>query len=86
MFAFPSPIWFALVWMTAIICMFLTAYPPMMATFFVVVEEDVHMAPQRLRWAPQNFMGGMVASLPHACIGTPPWKFGGAGIPLNGGT
>jgi hypothetical protein len=53
---------------------------------FFVVEEDVHMAPQRLRWAPQNFMGGMVASLPHACIGTPPWKLGGAEIPPNGGT
>jgi hypothetical protein len=24
---------------------------------FVVVEEDVHMAPQRLRWAPQNLVG-----------------------------
>jgi hypothetical protein len=86
MFAFPSPIWFALVWMAAIICMFLEAYPPIVAThFFVVVEEDVHMALQRLRWAPQNFMGSMVVSLPHACIGTPPWKLGGAGIPPNGG-
>jgi hypothetical protein len=35
-----------------------------------VVEEDVHVAPQRLRWAPQNG-GGMAARLPHACIGTP---------------
>jgi hypothetical protein len=33
-----------------------------------------------------KFYGGMVASLPHACIGTPPWKLGGAGIPPNGGT
>jgi hypothetical protein len=24
---------------------------------FVVVEEDVHMAPQRLCWAPQNLVG-----------------------------
>jgi hypothetical protein len=32
-FAFPSPIWFALVWMAAINCMFLVAYPPMVATF-----------------------------------------------------
>jgi hypothetical protein len=30
---------------------------------FVVVEEGVHMAPQRLRWAPQNG-GGMAAPLP----------------------
>jgi hypothetical protein len=45
MFAFPSPIWFALVRMAAIFCTFLAAYPPMMATLFVVVEEDVHMAP-----------------------------------------
>jgi hypothetical protein len=36
--------------------MFLAAYPPMTATLFVV-EEDVHMAPQRLRWALQNLVG-----------------------------
>jgi hypothetical protein len=29
----------------------------MMATLFVVVKEDVHLAPQRLRWAPQNLVG-----------------------------
>jgi hypothetical protein len=46
-----------LVWMAAIFCMFFAAYPPMMATLFVVVEEDVHMAPQRLCWAPQNLVG-----------------------------
>jgi hypothetical protein len=39
---------------------------------FVVVEEDVHMSTQRLRWAPQKLVGGMAAPLPHACIGTPP--------------
>jgi hypothetical protein len=38
---------------------------------FVVVDEGVHMAPQRLCWAPQNG-GGMAAPLPHACFGTPP--------------
>jgi hypothetical protein len=38
---------------------------------FVVVEEDVQMALQRLRWAPQ-IGGGMAAPLPHACISTPP--------------
>jgi hypothetical protein len=32
MFAFPSPIWFALVRMAAIFCMFLAAYPPIMVT------------------------------------------------------
>jgi hypothetical protein len=42
----------------------------------------VHMAPQRLCWAPQNG-GGMAAPLPDACIGTSP---GGAGVPPNGGT
>jgi hypothetical protein len=56
MFAFPSPIWFALVRMAAIFFMFLAMYPPMMATLFEV-EEDVHMASQRLLWAPQNLVG-----------------------------
>jgi hypothetical protein len=32
MFAFPSSIWFALVRMAAIFCMFLAAYPPIMVT------------------------------------------------------
>jgi hypothetical protein len=56
MFAFPSPIWFALIWMFTIFCMFLSAYPPMMATF-VVVDEGVHMAPQRLCWVSQIWWG-----------------------------
>jgi hypothetical protein len=64
MLAFPSPIWFALVRMAAIFCMFLAAYPPMMATLFVVVEEDVHMAPQRLRWIPQNLVGAWLHHSP----------------------
>jgi hypothetical protein len=62
MFAFPSPIWFALVWMAAIICMFqciLHWWP-----HFVVVEEDVHMAPQRLRWALQNLVGAWLHHSP----------------------
>jgi hypothetical protein len=63
MLAFPSPIWFALVWMAAIFCMFLAAHPLMMATL-VVVEEDVHMTPQRLRWAPQNLVGAWLHHSP----------------------
>jgi hypothetical protein len=43
--------------------MFLAAYPPMMATLFVV-EEDVHMAPQRLRWVPQNLVGAWLHHSP----------------------
>jgi hypothetical protein len=30
----------------------------------VVVEEDMHMAPQRLRWAPQNFVGAWLHHSP----------------------
>jgi hypothetical protein len=29
-----------------------------------VVEEDVHMAPQRLRWAPQNLVGAWLHHSP----------------------
>jgi hypothetical protein len=44
--------------------MFLATYPPMMATLFFVVEEDVHMAPQRLRGAPQNLVGAWLHHSP----------------------
>jgi hypothetical protein len=39
---------------------------------FVVVEEDVQMGPQRLRWAPQKVVGAWLHHSPHACIGTSP--------------
>jgi hypothetical protein len=63
-FAFPSPIWFALVRMVAIFCMFLATYPPVMTTPFFEVEEDVHMAPQRLRWESQNLVGAWLHHSP----------------------
>jgi hypothetical protein len=49
--------------MAAVFCMFLAAYTPMMATLFVV-EEDVHMAPQRLCWIPQNLVGAWLHHSP----------------------
>jgi hypothetical protein len=39
---------------------------------FVVVGGIARRAPQRLRWAPHNFVGGMAGPLPHACIVGPP--------------
>jgi hypothetical protein len=69
MFAFPSPIWFALVWMAAIFCMFLVVYPPIMVTLCCGLGRRVYDS-AKATFA--KFYGGMATSLPHACIGTPP--------------